>query len=68
MFTVNKLAKFAKLAIIFSSEKYLSKFWDNLQAFEAADALALFNVASVLKDSVNQAFWIFMAPLYRDEN
>ena len=56
MFTVNKLAKFAKLAIIFSSEKYLSKFWDNLQVFEAADALALFNVASVLKDAVSQVF------------
>ena len=59
---------FAKIAIIFSSEKYLSKFWDNLQVFEAADALAIFSVASVLKDAVNQAFWIFMAPLYRDEN
>ena len=68
MFTVNKLAKFAKLAIIFSSEKYLSKFEGNLQVFETAHALAIFSVASVLKDSVNQAFWIFMAPLYRDEN
>ena len=56
MFTVNKLAKFAKLAIIFSSEKYLSKFEVNLQVPETAYALAIFNVASVLKDSVSQGF------------
>ena len=56
MFTVNKLAKFAKLAIIFSSEKYLSKFEGNLQVFETAHALAIFSVAGVLKDSVSQAF------------
>ena len=68
MFTVNKLAKFAKLAIIFFELKILEQVEGNLQVLETAHALAIFNVASVLKDSVNQAFWIFMAPLYRDEN
>ena len=56
MFTVNKLVKFAKLAIIFFERKYLSKFEVNLQVFETAHALAIFSVASVLKDAVSQTF------------
>ena len=67
MFTVTRLEN-RKTRYHFFERKYLSKFWDNPQVFVTAHCLAIFSVASFLKDSVSQAFWIFMAPLYRDEN